>query len=345
MSNFDSWSPLKEVWLGDCYPKKFYDHLNNEVKECFHKITEITQEDLKIIQNKLEQLGVTVRRPSYHNIEDYLNNGALEKPHIVPRDFYFAHQDKLYFDDNFHGGRPWYDITDLYKKNNLIRLEKRFLNGLQITGSNVVRVGKDIYFDLEYNKIDKEVQINMFKEHVYPHFKDFRCHLLFNGGHVDGCFAILRPGLILASNYFSDYSSTFPGWEIIKLYRPEFQKFKKKINNLSYDSRAKNWYMPNLAQNNFFHEYIIKYALDWVGNFKETFFDINCLVVDEKNVLMLGDNEPLFDALLQKGINVHSVPFRARTFWDGGLHCLTVDIVRDSSLKDYFNFQKNLIIY
>ena len=103
--------------------------------------------------------------------------------------------------------------------------------------------------------------------------------------------------------------------------------------------------MPNLAKNNFFNEYIIKYALDWVGNFKETYFDINCLVVDEKNVLMLGDNEPLFDALYKKGINVHSVPFRARTFWDGGLHCLTVDILRDSSLIDYFNFQKNLTIY
>ena len=340
--NYNSWSPLKEIWLGDCYPKNFYDHLDNEVKECFHKITEITQEDLKIIQSKLEQLGVTVRRPSYHKIEDYLNNDTLEKPHITPRDFYFSHKDKLYFNDNFGGGRPWYDTIDLYKKNRLINLEKRLLVGLQINGSNVVRVGKDIYFDLAYDKIDKEIQINMFKEHVYPYFKDFRCHLLFNGGHIDGCFAILKPGLILASRYFQDYGATFPGWEIIQLDRPEFQNFKKKTIGFQ---AAKNWYVPNLAKNNFFNEYIIKYALDWVGNFKETYFDINCLVVDEKNVLMLGDNEPLFDALYKKGINVHSVPFRARTFWDGGLHCLTVDILRDSSLIDYFDFQKNFTIY
>jgi hypothetical protein len=30
MSNYNSWSPLKEVWLGDCYPKHFYNHLDNE---------------------------------------------------------------------------------------------------------------------------------------------------------------------------------------------------------------------------------------------------------------------------------------------------------------------------
>jgi len=341
MQNYNSWSSLKEVWLGDCYPKNFYDHLDNEVKECFHKITEITQEDLKIIQSKLEQLGVVVRRPYYHKIEDYLHNGRLEKPHITPRDFYFSHKDNLYFSDNFHGGRPWYDTIDLYKKNNLVNLKKRLLV-LQINGSNVLRVGKDIYFDLAYDKIDKETQINIFKEHVHPYFKDFRCHLLFNGGHIDGCFAILKPGLILASNYFQDYSKTFPGWELIHLNNPNFRNFKKRSTGMY---GKKNWYSPNLKNNNFFNEHITKYALDWVGNFKETYFDINCLVVDEKNVLMMGDNEPLYNALNKKGINVHAVPFRTSTFWDGGLHCITVDIMRNSTLIDYFNFQKDLIIY
>jgi hypothetical protein len=66
---------------------------------------------------------------------------------------------------------------------------------------------------------------------------------------------------------------------------------------------AKNWYLPNLKNNNFFNDHIIKYALDWVGDFKETYFDINCLVVDEKNVLMIGDNDPLYNALNKKGIS------------------------------------------
>ena len=342
MSNYNSWSPLKEVWLGDCYPKHFYDHLDSEVRDCFHQITEMTQEDLKKIEMKLKEFGITVRRPQYDKIDDYLNNENLEKPHITPRDFYFSHNGKFYFEDEWNGGRPWLDVVDFYKKNNTIMIEKKFMSGLQINGSNVVRVGKDVYFELAYDKNKKETQIEFFKTEVYPYFKDFRCHLLFNGGHLDGCFAILRPGLILASRYFTEYEKTFPDWEVIQLGKPEFQNFKKSPAGFT---QAKNWYVTNNKKNNSFNEYIIKYALDWVGNFHETYFEINCLVIDEKNTLMLGENDQLYETLNKKGINVHIVPFRARTFWDGGLHCLTVDISRDSRLEQYFQFTDNLIIY
>ena len=342
MINVDSWSPLKEVWLGDCYPKNFYNHLDSKVKDCFHEITEITQQDLKIVQSKLEELGVTVRRPFYDNVEHYLKNGQLEKPHITPRDFYFSHNDKLYFKDNFWGGRPWYAITHLYQQEKTINVEHRLTFDLQVSGSNIVKVGKDLYFDLWHENKSKETVVELFKQKVHPYFKDFRCHLLFNGGHLDGCFTILKPGLILASNYFNDYEKTFPGWEVINLNKPEFQNFKKPNEGFHV---VQHWYVPNDKTNNSFNEHIIKYALDWVGNFKETFFDINCLIVDEKNVLMLGENEHLSKTLEKKGINVHTVPFRARTFWDGGLHCLTVDILRDSTLVDYFNFKEDLVIY
>lgn len=342
MSNYNSWSSLKEVWLGDCYPKHFYDHLESEVRDCFHQITEITQEDLNKIEIKLKEFGITVVRPQYDKIDDYLNNGNLEKPHITPRDFYFSHNNKLYFEDDWNGGRPWLDVVDFYKKNNTIMIEKKLLSGLQINGSNVVRVGKDVYFDLAYDDIKKEEQINIFKNTVYPSFKDFRCHLLFNGGHIDACFAILKPGLILASKYFKDYEKTFPGWEIIHLDRTEFQSFKK--NSTGFNG-AKNWYVANNQKNNAFNQYIINYALEWVGNFKETYFEINCLVIDEKNVLMMGENDRLYETLNKKGINVHIVPFRARTFWDGGLHCLTVDILRDSTVEEYFQFKDNVIVY
>lgn len=342
MLNFNSWSTLKEVWLGDCYPKKFYDHLDDEVKDCFHEITEITQHDLQIIQNKLEELGVVVRRPLYDRVDHYITDGQLQKPHITPRDFYFCHGDNFYFADNFNHGRPWLDTVSYYKQKNIVNIQNRFLVGLQINGSNVVRVGRDVYFDLAFDNMPKTQQIQLFRDNVYQYFKDHRCHLLWNGGHVDGCFAILRPGLILASNYFEDYEKTFPGWEVIHLDKPEFHRTKKRPTGFH---AAKNWYVPNEKKNNSFNDHIIKYALDWVGNYKETYFDVNCLVIDEQNVLMLGENEALYKVLNQKGMNVHMVPFRSRNFWDGGLHCLTVDILRDSILTDYFHFKDNLIIY
>ena len=36
-SNF-GFTPLKEVWLGDCYPESWYDHLPNEIADPFRQI-------------------------------------------------------------------------------------------------------------------------------------------------------------------------------------------------------------------------------------------------------------------------------------------------------------------
>ena len=69
----DSWTQLEEVWLGDVYPSAWYDHLPAEIRDVFYRITEITQEDLTIIQHKLEELGVVVRRPVYERIDDYID--------------------------------------------------------------------------------------------------------------------------------------------------------------------------------------------------------------------------------------------------------------------------------
>jgi hypothetical protein len=44
----------------------------------------------------------------------------------------------------------------------------------------------------------------------------------------------------------------------------------------------------------------------------------------------------LFDCLERYGITAHVVPFRHRFFWDGGLHCVTSDLHRSGTKKDYF---------
>ena len=85
-----------------------------------------------------------------------------------------------------------------------------------------------------------------------------------------------------------------------------------------------------------FNDHIIQHAQDWVGNYTETYFELNCLSIDESNVIMLAENEALAKTLQRHGITVHWVPFRTRSFWDGAMHCLTVDIRRQSSMEDLF---------
>jgi hypothetical protein len=335
VNSYTNWGRLEEVWLGDCYPAHFYDHLESEVRDVFYEITEKTQEDLAVIQHKLEEFGVVVQRPRYNNIDQFLNNNdILIKPQITPRDYYLVAGNSLMGDTCIHA---WNHAVEQYRNDpGTIVLPQPPVHYLgNVCGANTVRIGRDIYLDVAHG-YDKqstlEQRIQEYYQTVAPIFEDYRMHLLFNGGHVDGCFAAIKPGVLITSEYFTDYDRTFPGWDRINIQTPEFHNFKRGTG----PGRNGKWWLSGNSHSLAFNEHIIKHALDWVGDYTETYFEVNCLVLDEKNVLMMGENEPVFRELERHGVTVHSLPFRTRTFWDGGLHCLTLDIRRQDSMIDLF---------
>jgi hypothetical protein len=346
INSFTNWSPLQEVWLGDCYPAHFYDHLESEVRDIFYEITQKTQEDLAVIQRKLEEFGVQVRRPRYDRIEDFLmpaghpnSAGQLRKPMITPRDHFLVFGNTLYGSNWDH--KAWADVVLEYAQDPDSRVIDRSNVPVagHINGANTVRVGRDLYLDTHWHKGPVDLQ------YIQDTFQDYRLHLLDNGGHVDGCFAVLKPGVLLTSKYFDDYDRTFPGWDKINIHEPEFQR-----HNLSWRKGPNNngkWWLPGVSDSAKFNEHIIKHAQDWVGDYTETYFEVNCLVVDEKNVLTVGGNDGVFKELEKLGITAHPMPFRTRTFWDGGLHCVTLDIRRQDSAVDLFPERGNqkLFVY
>lgn len=335
----DSWTRLEEVWLGDVYPHEFYDHLAPDVRDVFYRLTDLTRQDLDIIADCLREFGVQVRRPVYRSIDDHVDaHGNLAKPEITPRDYYVVVGNQLILPERVrwqrhHAWWPWQQAVVDYEQDPRSQVTYQNID-IYLGGANVVRVGKDLFVDCVFvseNRPDLDRR-QVFDQQIAPMFSDRRCHYLDNGGHIDACFAIIRPGLILANHYFQDYETTFPGWELIVLDRPEFRNHKKRSGPWSNGQ----WYLPNNLGNRAFNEHIIRHARDWIGDYTETFFEVNCLVIDEKNVLLLGDNDGVVRKLAQLGVTAHSLPFRCRTFWDGGLHCLTVDIRRQGQILDYF---------
>jgi hypothetical protein len=321
INSHNSWSQLQEVWLGNVYPAGWYDHLEPAVRDVFQELTAITQEDLSSIQSTLESFDIQVRRPTYNNIADYLVNDTLIKPQICPRDQFVTIGNTLWY--LVGHTTAWKSILDEYQKDSNSFLQIN--HNPNINGANVVRVGQDIiidcdHFDFKYNNL----------------FPDYRVQLVNNGGHMDGCFAILKPGLILANHYFDDYERTFPGWKIIMLDNPTYHAAPSTGYQQPYPVYNGKFYDTAVGTNKSFNEHVIRHALDWVGDYRETYFELNCLVVNEQNVVMLGYNEHIEKELAQHNITVHWVPFRARSFWDGAMHCLTVDIRRQSSLEDFF---------
>ena len=154
------------------------------------------------------------------------------------------------------------------------------------------------------------------------------------GGHGDATWCILKPGVIVTLFDLQNYSEKFPGWDICYLedkywdQLSPFRTMKKKVGG--------KWWIKGQEHNDQLIDYVETWLGDWVGYCEETVFEVNCLVIDESNVLVIAQDDDVCKQLEQVGITPHVVDFKTRGFWDGGLHCLTVDIRRTGKCEDYW---------
>jgi hypothetical protein len=323
-SNF-GFTPLKEVWLGDCYPEFFYDHLPNEIADPFRQITEWTKQDTSKLQKFLESRGIVVRRPVFSSIDDYINqNDILVKPPICPRDHYLVLDKTLYSLHNNLKIDPWDHWLKHYKSQGFDVQSPMNLPINCLCPPALVRVGKDLYLDH-----DSHPQVwGFICQWMVEVSKKYRVNVCSTSGHSDGVFCPVAPGIVVSSHYKNNYTQSFPNWEVFGI--------PSQLNNFKH---LKDWWVKDQEINNnqTFSRHIQTQAANWIGNFKETVYEVNMLVLDEKNVVAMKDYPPLTQWLYDRGITVHFFDLRTRSFWDGGWHCFTLDICReDSQTTDLF---------
>jgi hypothetical protein len=192
------------------------------------------------------------------------------------------------------------------------------------------RIGKDLYFGTESYGQD-QTALKQKSEELFP---DYRCHIVNSGGHSDATFCPVVPGLIISLYDIPSYADSFPGWEVVYLPGQSWNAISPFLQ-LKEKNRGK-WWVPGEELNDDFTDFVESWLGHWVGYVEETVFDVNMLVIDEKNVVCNNYNEQVFEAFSRHGITPHIINFRHRYFWDGGLHCITSDIHREGVQKDYF---------
>jgi hypothetical protein len=332
-SNF-GFTPLKEVWLGDTYPESFYEHLPNAVADPLCQITQWCKEDTSKLQKFLESRDIKVRRPKFDSVADYLGkNEQLIKPPITPRDDYMVLDKTLYslHHTNHLAVDKWHHVMHEYKLLGYDVQRPKDLPINVLAPPAIVRVGRDLFVDYDTHKelwgFTCETLIELSKK--------YRVNIVTTGGHSDGVFTPVAPGVIVTSHWKDNFDQSFPDWEVYRI--------PKALNN--FNDTQKNWSVPGQNENTEFENWIYDDASDWIGEFQETVFEVNMLVIDEKNVVCMKEHTPLNDWLDKRGINVHVFDFRARSFFDGGWHCLTLDIHRDDSLNDLFAFRGDNGVY
>jgi hypothetical protein len=189
--------------------------------------------------------------------------------------------------------------------------------------ATTTRIGKDLY-------VDKEMAIDL--KNVVD--KNFRINETSNGYHTDAVFCPVVPGLIISLQDITNYKDTFPGWEVVYLPDQSWSKVQPFLE-LKEKNQGK-WWIPGEEYNDDVIKVVDTWLSKWVGYVEETVFDVNMLVIDEKNVVVNNYNKQVFNALERYGVTPHICNFRHRYFWDGGLHCITSDLDREGEMKDYF---------
>ena len=225
----------------------------------------------------------------------------------------------------------WEPITNLVKSaTNEIIYSKEYDILNRVPANGITRIGKDLYFGESEEVTNEEIK----KLSKSEFFKDYRHHYVTTGGHIDGCFTPVKPGLIVSIEDMDTYSETFPGWEVVYLEGESWNKIKP-FTQLKKKNQGR-WWIKGSEYDNELIEYVETWLTDWVGYVEESVFDVNILVIDQQNIIVNGYNEKAFEAFTRHGITAHICPLRHRYFWDGGVHCVTLDLDREGTMQDYF---------
>ncbi len=206
-----------------------------------------------------------------------------------------------------------------------------------LDGATLTRVGKDLLFGTvvpnnEFGFLSLKKHLKNLKKEKF--LEDYRFHIVPTGTHSDACFCPVKPGLIISLKNIQNYDDTFPEWEGVYIPGQSWDKVSDFLH--LKDKNQGKWWVPGEELNDDFTDFVESWLNNWVLYVEETVFDVNMLVIDEKNVICNNYNDKVFKAFDRHGITPHVINFRHRYFWDGGIHCITSDLSREGDQKDYF---------
>lgn len=350
---YTEFDPLQEVIVGDSYLPGDLDHLLT-IKNLsgFNKILQETKQDLDNLSWILQSHNIKVHRPEIHRYDESIKMPTfdirLPMAPLVPRDAYIVRGNTViqtytsltdrYFDSSsyykifkelFDQGYNWISQPTPMLKN-LNEKEKWFFD-------------KDVYNRELHDKIlwhtatmfqagdavivnNRGPGTSQGLEWMKRNLPDTR--FINNNGTVFGNFGHIDHGFIL----IDDDTVIHAGIEWV----PDVLKTKKLIDVKKF--------LPELKLDRFRKDYIEiggrydvhwveKYLENWKGYNQEVCFDLNVLIVDSKNIIWSREIPELFKFLQTLGIESTVAPMRHSLFWEGGVHCATLDIKRNGTSR------------
>ena len=207
----------------------------------------------------------------------------------------------------------------------LEKLHKLTEDEILFEAANTVRMGKDLLYLVSSSgnykgaKWLKSVLGEKYRVHVTDK--------LYRASHLDSTVICLRPGLVLLNSKRATEENCpklFDKWDKIWFEdvapTPEHElMFQKDVRDKIGKELEGLGFKTNLGE----------MASPWVG-MNVLSLDVETVLVDERQTKLMGELEKY---------KITTVPVRLRHIYTqgGGLHCATLDTVRDSKFENYFD--------
>lgn len=336
-NSYNSWNKLNHVLVGSAYSNDFFSsHPDNKVADALSRVNQETTEDLNFLSNTLQELGIQVTRtPDYcslaNNVKEAMDQfNVIPKPMMTPRDHLITLGNRLVQTTCDPQYTNWNFADSVVNQDQ------------QVDAACILRVGRDIIID-NCNPKDPR-HVNPGVDNFVKNFFDdtYRVSTVFNGRHTDALMNCLRPGLIISAVGVTSYEKTFPGWDVVTIPKPDVNEYTQRLQQIKRQNkiimRDKKYWIPGEENNQQLNDYIDAWFS--VGNIFESNFDVNVLSINENTIITSGKNIEAEKLLKSYGIETIVCPIRHRWFWDGGIHCVTVDLNRTGDIDDYFPERK-----
>lgn len=337
INSYSEFQPIKEVVVGQGYPPEYFECVADvQTRETLQTIFREIEEDFQNIVKTLENFGVRVVRPQIIDQKSFEQSVEYDHPivpPITPRDRQSVFGNKLVRLSAWNTFDPLFNYYRTMHPEQVV--EPKGLDAQIISGANascIYRMGRDVWFDQsEWLTVQ---HTEWLKENIFTD-PNYRFHSMVTNGHSDCVFSVLKPGVILTCFHDAGvaYDNDFPRWNKFKVDKPSVETF----NNFKGEYHpGMNWWVPGRDNLNQFRTFVDSYLTEWVGAIHETVFDVNCLSIDTEHVMFACYNKEVFDYCKRNGIEPILCDIRHRFFFDGGLHCVTLDIEREGGMEDYY---------
>ena len=350
---YTEYDPLESVIVGDTYdPDQVSQLLNHPNPSKFNRILEETKQDLDQLAQFLKQGNIEVMRPDVYQYYDPVNMPEFDVQFpiapIVPRDAllvmgktilqtYTSYTDRYFdaisyyriFESMFQQGYRWISQPTPMLENlnteddwfvNDRTYKDRLMDRVLWHTATMFKAGDAIIVNhegpgsasgLEWCK--RELPEYRFVNNTASRCKGF--------GHIDHGFIMTDDDTVIHAGM---------EWVPECLHNKQLIDVSDCLPELKMDRFVQDYAE---AKNRMDIDWVNKYLDNWRGYNQEVCFDLNVLIIDRHNIVFARHIPKLFAKLKSLHIDCHVVPQRHYLFWDGGIHCSTLDVKRKGAKR------------